>query len=128
MIGKFGECTLAARLSGIPPRESAMMGAIMNTRGLKSVFFMPVAMAVVTTYIRGSIAPLEHPKRITQWWDRREAAVADWEAAIQRELDGAQLIMPLLDAAVLAEVPFGEPHSLRTMVRYATLWRTARRG
>jgi len=109
VIGKFGECTLAARLSGIPPRES-------------------VAMAVVTTYIRGSIAPLEHPKRITQWWDRREAAGADWEAAIQRELDGAQLIMPLLDAAVLAEVPFGEPHSLRTMVRYATLWRTARRG
>lgn len=67
MLGKLGGCTLAARLNGIPWRESGMIGAMMNTRGLvelivinvgydlgvipKSVFFMLVLMAVVTTYL-----------------------------------------------------------------------------
>ncbi|MBL8290632.1 MAG: cation:proton antiporter [Bryobacterales bacterium] len=67
VAGKFGGCTLAARWSGIAPRESAMIGVMMNTRALmelivinigydlgilpKSVFFMLVFMAVVTTYM-----------------------------------------------------------------------------
>jgi Kef-type K+ transport system membrane component KefB len=67
IIGKFGGCTLAARLSGVPPREASIIGVMMNARGLtelivvnagyelgilpKSVFFMPVLMAVATTYM-----------------------------------------------------------------------------
>src|SRR5262250_3018821 len=66
-IGKFGGCSLAARLSGVPWREASMIGVMMNTRALmelivinigyelgiipKSVFFMLVFMAVVTTYV-----------------------------------------------------------------------------
>lgn len=66
-IGKFGGCTLAARANGLPWRESAIVGVMMNTRALmelivinigydlgiipKSVFFMLVFMAVFTTYI-----------------------------------------------------------------------------
>lgn len=58
VIGKFVGCTLAAKLNGLSTRESAMIGAMMNTRGLmelivinigydlgiipKSVFFMLV--------------------------------------------------------------------------------------
>ena len=65
-LGKFGGCTLAARASGVPWRESAMIGVMMNTRALmelivinigydlgiipREVFFMLVFMAVATTY------------------------------------------------------------------------------
>jgi Kef-type K+ transport system membrane component KefB len=66
-VGKFGGCSLAARLSGVGWREASMIGVMMNTRALmelivinigyelsiipKSVFFMLVFMAVVTTYV-----------------------------------------------------------------------------
>jgi Kef-type K+ transport system membrane component KefB len=67
VVGKFGGCALAAKWNGLPWRESAMIGVMMNTRALmelivvnigydlgiipKSVFFMLVFMAVATTYI-----------------------------------------------------------------------------
>jgi Kef-type K+ transport system membrane component KefB len=67
ITGKLGGCTIAARLSGIPTRESLIIGVMMNTRGLmelivvnigydlgiipRPAFFMLVLMAVVTTYI-----------------------------------------------------------------------------
>ncbi len=66
-LGKFGGCMVAARACGVSLRESAMIGALMNTRGLmelivinigydlgiipKTVFFMLVFMAVATTYM-----------------------------------------------------------------------------
>jgi Kef-type K+ transport system membrane component KefB len=65
MLGKFGGCTIAARISGHRWRESLCVGAMMNTRGLmelvvinvgydlgiipRSVFCMLVMMALVTT-------------------------------------------------------------------------------
>lgn len=67
MIGKLGACTLAARVHGLPWRESLTVGVLMNTRALmelivinvgydlgivpKPVFFMLVMMAVITTYM-----------------------------------------------------------------------------
>ena len=33
-LGKFGGTFVAARLSGLPSRDSASLGALMNTRGL----------------------------------------------------------------------------------------------
>lgn len=91
IIGKFGGCTLAARWSGLPPRESAVMGVMMNTRGLmelivinigydlgiipKSVFFMLVFMAVVTTYMTTPV--LRRLMRGSEVWkDYRESAFA----------------------------------------------------
>ena len=66
-VGKFGGCWLAARLNGLRWREASIIGVMMNTRALmelivinigfelgvipKSVFFMLVVMAVVSTYV-----------------------------------------------------------------------------
>jgi Kef-type K+ transport system membrane component KefB len=66
-VGKFGGCWLAARWNGLPWREASIIGVMMNTRALmelivinigfelgvipKSVFFMLVLMAVVSTYV-----------------------------------------------------------------------------
>ncbi len=65
IAGKFGGCTVAAKLGGFPWRESACIGVMMNTRGLmelivinvgyelgvlpRSVFVMLVLMAMATT-------------------------------------------------------------------------------
>ncbi len=65
VVGKFGGCGLAARAAGYPRREAALIGALMNTRGLmelvvvnvgyeagvipKSLYCMLVLMAVATT-------------------------------------------------------------------------------
>ncbi|MGQ0586148.1 MAG: cation:proton antiporter [Gammaproteobacteria bacterium] len=69
--GKLGGCTLAARWSGTPWRESLALGALMNTRGLmelivlnigyelgllsERVFTMLVIMALVTTFMTGPL-------------------------------------------------------------------------
>jgi Kef-type K+ transport system membrane component KefB len=69
--GKPGGCMLAAEACGVSWRESAMIGALMNTRGLmelivinigydlgiipKTVFFMLVMMAVLTTFMTSPI-------------------------------------------------------------------------
>jgi len=66
-IGKFGGCSLAARLSGLSWHEAFTVGTMMNTRGLvelvvlntgydlgiipKPIFFIFVLMAVATTYM-----------------------------------------------------------------------------
>jgi Kef-type K+ transport system membrane component KefB len=71
MIGKFCGCTLAAKAGGFPWRESASIGILMNTRALmelivinvgyelgvipRSVFFMLVMMALVTTFMASPI-------------------------------------------------------------------------
>jgi Kef-type K+ transport system membrane component KefB len=67
IVGKLVGCGLAARFSGLPPREAWAAGIMMNTRALmelivinigydmgvipKSVFFMLVLMAVSTTFM-----------------------------------------------------------------------------
>jgi Kef-type K+ transport system membrane component KefB len=66
-LAKGGGCALASRLGGLSWQESASMGVLMNTRGLmelvvlnvgydlgvipKSMFFILIIMAVVTTYM-----------------------------------------------------------------------------
>ena len=67
VVGKFGGCALAARLSGFSTVDSCAVGVLMNTRALmelvvvnigldfglipRNVFFMLVMMAVITTYM-----------------------------------------------------------------------------
>jgi K+:H+ antiporter len=67
IVGKFGGCTLAARITGMTWRDAGMIGVLMNTRALMALivinvgldtgiltrpaFFMLVSMAVVTTYM-----------------------------------------------------------------------------
>jgi Kef-type K+ transport system membrane component KefB len=70
-LGKFGGCTVAARLTGLAWREASIVGVMMNARGLvelivinigydlgilpKPVFFMLVFMAVATTYMTAPV-------------------------------------------------------------------------
>jgi Kef-type K+ transport system membrane component KefB len=67
VVGKYGGCTVAARMNGVSRREASIIGVMMNARGLtelivinvgyelgilpKTVFFMLVFMAVATTYM-----------------------------------------------------------------------------
>lgn len=70
-VGKFGGCSLAAKLSGLTWREAFSVGIMMNTRGLmelivlntgydlgiisKPVFCLFVIMAVVSTYMTSPV-------------------------------------------------------------------------
>jgi Kef-type K+ transport system membrane component KefB len=84
ILGKLGGCTLAARWNGMSWRDASMIGVMMNTRALmelivinvgyelgiipRTVFFMLVLMAIVTTYMT---APLM--RRITPELRQRAA-------------------------------------------------------
>jgi Kef-type K+ transport system membrane component KefB/nucleotide-binding universal stress UspA family protein len=79
-IGKFGGSALAARATGMPWRESAAIGTLMNTRGLMelvilnigrelgvitpAVFAMMVLMALVTTFLTTPALQLIYPRRL----------------------------------------------------------------
>jgi len=74
IAGKLGGCTLAARATGLPWRDSYMVGALMNTRALMALivinvglsagilnptsFFMLVTMAVITTFMTAPLLRL----------------------------------------------------------------------
>ncbi len=80
VVGKFGGSTVAARLTGMRWRESAAIGALMNTRGLMelvilnigldigvispAVFAMMVMMALVTTFMTSPLLELVYPARL----------------------------------------------------------------
>jgi K+:H+ antiporter len=77
--GKFLGAFTGARISGMPVRDSAVLGTLMNTRGLteliilsvglqlgvldKSLYSLMVVMAVVTTAMAGPLLSLVHPRQ-----------------------------------------------------------------
>jgi Kef-type K+ transport system membrane component KefB len=79
VIGKFAGATLAARAQGIPLRQAAAIGTLMDTRGLTGLvilnvgldagildthlFTMLVVMAVLTTLMTGPVLRLVYPER-----------------------------------------------------------------
>jgi len=78
-VGKLGGSTLASWLSGMPLREAAGLGTLMNTRGLMelvilnigldigvispALFSMMVMMALVTTFMTSPVLNLLCPKQ-----------------------------------------------------------------
>jgi Kef-type K+ transport system membrane component KefB len=78
--GKLGGSTIAARLSGMPMREAAGLGTLMNARGLMelvildvgldigvispALFSMMVIMALVTTFMTTPVLNLICPKEM----------------------------------------------------------------
>jgi len=78
IVCKFGGTMLAARVTGLGWRESAVLGTLMNTRGLtelivlnlalekgvisEALFAMLVIMALVTTFMAGPILNLLDPR------------------------------------------------------------------
>jgi Kef-type K+ transport system membrane component KefB/nucleotide-binding universal stress UspA family protein len=80
VAGKFGGSALAARATGLPWRESAAVGVLMNTRGLMelviltiglelgvispTLFTMLVLMALITTFMTTPLLELVYPARL----------------------------------------------------------------
>jgi Kef-type K+ transport system membrane component KefB len=81
-LGKFGGSYVAARVAGMPPRDSATIGVLMNTRGLMelvvlnlgldlgvispALFAMLVIMALVTTFATSPVLSLLYRGRSVQ--------------------------------------------------------------
>jgi len=92
IIGKYGGTLLASRTIQLPWRESAALGALMNTRGLtelivlnlalslgvitQALFTALVLMALVTTFMAGPLLRLIDPRN-----EFGESAEAELEAA-----------------------------------------------
>jgi Kef-type K+ transport system membrane component KefB len=79
ILGKFAGCAIAARLTGSSTRDSVVVGALMNTRGLTElviltiglnlgvlsdrIFAMMVIMALFTTFMAPPIVNALYPRR-----------------------------------------------------------------
>lgn len=82
VIGKFGGSFIAARSSGMPWREAAAVGVLMNTRGLveliilnvgldlgllsPALFSVMVLMALVTTFMTSPLLGWIYPERLAR--------------------------------------------------------------
>ncbi len=91
-VGKFGGAAVAARISGVPRRQSYAVGTMMNTRGLTElvilavgldahlidtrVYTMFVIMAVVTTAMAGPLLNWVYPMK----WLQRDIAESERKA------------------------------------------------
>jgi Kef-type K+ transport system membrane component KefB len=89
IAGKFGGSMFAARMAGIPWRDAASLGILMNTRGLMelialnigldigvispTVFTIMVLMALVTTFMTSPLLEWVYPNRLTVVEDNRAA-------------------------------------------------------
>ncbi len=88
--GKLGGSTIAARLSGMPLREAAGLGTLMNARGLMelvildvgldigvispALFSMMIVMALVTTFMTTPVLNLICPKELLEGMADKTAA------------------------------------------------------
>lgn len=129
IVGKLAGAAIAARVSGYDWRASAVIGTLMNTRGLtelvvlnlaldtgaisNTLFAMLVIMAVVTTLMAGPLLKLLDPKN--QYGRGVEDEFADAAlAAVQAhpELpvpDRSILVAPQTDTAIGQLVALAEP-------------------
>jgi Kef-type K+ transport system membrane component KefB len=92
ITGKFGGSMLAARMAGLPWRDSASLGILMNTRGLmelvalnvgldigvisQTMFSIMVLMALVTTLMTSPLLEWIYPSRLMRMENAVEARVA----------------------------------------------------
>jgi Kef-type K+ transport system membrane component KefB len=128
LAGKYGGTVLAARVMRLGWRESAVLGALMNTRGLtelivlnlalekgvisSALFAALVIMALATTFMAGPILQLLDPKN--EFGEPIEEELT--EARRQTERDSivpiparAILVAPQTDAAVAQLMALVEP-------------------
>jgi Kef-type K+ transport system membrane component KefB len=98
-VGKFGGSSVAARLTGLPWRESTALGILMNTRGLMelivlnigldlkvispTLFAMLVIMAVVTTFATTPIlhVVMAHGQRDDRGTESSDGRIAEQTAS-----------------------------------------------
>jgi Kef-type K+ transport system membrane component KefB len=128
IVGKYGGTLLAARVMRLGWRESAVLGALMNTRGLtelivlnlalekgvisSALFAALVIMALATTFMAGPLLRLLDPKNRfgepleTEMTEARERAEADSPVTIPAR---AILVTPQTDAALPQLLALAEP-------------------
>jgi hypothetical protein len=128
ILGKYGGTLLAARVMRLGWRESAVLGALMNTRGLtelivlnlalekgvisSALFAALVIMALATTFMAGPLLRLLDPKNRfgepleTEMAEAREWAEADSPVALPAR---AILLAPQTDTALPQLLALAEP-------------------
>ena len=115
ITGKFVGGTTAARLTGVPRRQSLAVGTLMNTRGLAELVILGVGkdlgviddklytllviMALVTTGMAGPLLKLLYPDR----WLNRDIAEADRKRQSSATDHVALIVGSPADARPLAE-------------------------
>ena len=146
ILGKLAGASIAARVSGYDWKASAVIGTLMNTRGLTelivlnlaldagaispTLFAMLVIMAVVTTLMTGPLLKLIDPKN--EFGRGVEDEFADAAlAAVQAhpELpvpDRSILVAPQTDAAIPQLVALAEPLARSTPPRELIIARLVR--
>ena len=108
IVGKFGGAVIASRLTGLGWRDSAVMGALLNTRGLtelivlnlalqrgvisQALFAALVIMALVTTFMSGPLL---------NWLDRDNTLGADATDALEAALPADELPEVRLEHKIL---------------------------
>ncbi len=125
---KFGGAMLAARVTGLGLRESAVIGALMNTRGLtelivlnlalekgvisEALFAALVLMALATTFMTGPLLRLLDPENTfgaplsEELEDARRASIADSPVPVPEQ---SILVAPQADAALPQLLALVEP-------------------
>jgi Kef-type K+ transport system membrane component KefB len=137
ILGKLFGAAMAARICGFDLRASAVIGTLMNTRGLtelivlnlalqvgvisNALFAMLVLMAVITTLMAGPLLRLLDPRNVYGATVEDELADAAREAAREHpELavpEHAILVAPQTDAALGQLVNLAEPLARSEPVR-----------
>jgi Kef-type K+ transport system membrane component KefB/nucleotide-binding universal stress UspA family protein len=128
ILCKFGGAMFAARVTGMGLRESAVIGALMNTRGLtelivlnlalekgvisEALFAALVLMALATTFMTGPLLRLLDPKNdfgaplSDELEDARKASIADSPIPVPEQ---SILVAPQTDAALPQLLALTEP-------------------
>ncbi len=128
IVGKFGGTLIAARTIRLPWRQSAVLGALMNTRGLTELIVLNLAltvgaisaalfaalviMALVTTFMTGPLMRLFDPRNAFGEQPEQELAAAS--ATLTPEQRGAApersiLVAPQSAAALAQLLALAEP-------------------
>ncbi len=128
IAGKFGGVLIASRVSGLGWRESSVLGALMNTRGLtelivlnlalemgvisEALFAALVIMALVTTFMTGPLLRLLDPGNrfgapvVEELEEARRASLADSPVPVPEQ---SILIAPQTEAALGQILALAEP-------------------
>jgi Kef-type K+ transport system membrane component KefB len=127
IVGKYGGTLIAASVIRLPWRQSAVLGALMNTRGLtelivlnlalslgaisEALFTALVIMALVTTFMAGPLIRLLDPRNAYGEEPEEELAASVRATAVQRRAvpEHSILVAPQSAAALEQLLALAEP-------------------
>jgi Kef-type K+ transport system membrane component KefB len=125
IVGKWFGAMAAARYTGFSPRDSAALGALMNTRGLtelivlnigfelglisSALFTMLVLMALVTTFMAGPALRLLDPRGELSEAPEEELRRATVAQPATAMVEGSIIVAPQDDRSIDALLAIAEP-------------------